>query len=115
MASRYKGQPASKLLLAGSAIGEKKNFVGKDPTVHLPQQFTGVLGPGVAGNEDLFRLRQPKIESGSEGWYCLRVRLEASGERGERLLRFVAPPCPCGELREAQEVHGGWGIRRCRA
>jgi hypothetical protein len=33
--------------LSGSTIGEKENFVWKEPGVDLPQQFTSVLGPWV--------------------------------------------------------------------
>ncbi len=36
MGSRYKGQPNRKLLLSGSAIGEKKNFVWEEPGVDVP-------------------------------------------------------------------------------
>jgi hypothetical protein len=36
MCSRNKRQPASKLLLSGSAIGEKKNLVWEKSGVYLP-------------------------------------------------------------------------------
>jgi hypothetical protein len=36
MGSRYKCQPAGKLLLTGTAVGEKKNFVREEPGVDLP-------------------------------------------------------------------------------
>src|SRR5713101_8648334 len=36
MRSRYKWQPASKLLLSGTTIGEKKNFVWEEPGIDLP-------------------------------------------------------------------------------
>src|SRR6266403_825973 len=71
MGSRDKRQPNRKLLLPGTTVGEKKNFVWKEPRVDLPQQFTSVLGRGITGNEDLFRLCQSKIESGNKGWYCV--------------------------------------------
>ncbi len=73
MGSRYKRQPASKVLLSGTTIGEKKNFVWEEPGVDLPQQITGVLGFEITGNEDLFRLSQAKIESGGKGWHCFGV------------------------------------------
>src|SRR5229473_1034682 len=61
MGSRHKRQPMCQLLLPGTAIGEKKNFVWEEPSIDLLQQFTGVLGHGIAGDEDLFRLREAKI------------------------------------------------------
>src|SRR5258708_35369689 len=72
MGSRDKRQPNCQFLLPGSAIGEKKYFVGKESRVDLPQQFTSVLGRGVTGNGNLFRLSQSKIESGTKGWYRVR-------------------------------------------
>jgi hypothetical protein len=63
MGSRHKWQPASELLLSGTTIGEKKNFVWEEPGVDLPQQFSGVLRHGIAGDEYLFRLCESKIES----------------------------------------------------
>src|SRR6266849_1928977 len=35
MGSGYKRQPAGKLLLSGSAIGEKKNFIREEPSIDL--------------------------------------------------------------------------------
>jgi hypothetical protein len=65
MGSRYKWQPASKLLLSDTTIGKKENFVWKEPCVDLSQQCTGVLRRWVTGDEDLLRLRELKIESGN--------------------------------------------------
>ena len=66
MGSCHNRQPAGQLLLTDTTIGEEKNFVWEEPGVDLPQQFTGVLGGGVTGDEDLFGLREPKIESGGK-------------------------------------------------
>jgi hypothetical protein len=35
MGSGYKRQPAGKLLLSGSTIGEKKNFIREEPSIDL--------------------------------------------------------------------------------
>jgi hypothetical protein len=35
MGSGYKRQPAGKLLLSGPAIGEKKDFIGEEPSIDL--------------------------------------------------------------------------------
>ncbi len=82
MGTRYKWQPASKLLLSGTTISEKKNFVWEEPVVDLPQQITGVLGSEITSNEDLFRFSESKIESGNKGWHCVGVGLKASSECG---------------------------------
>jgi hypothetical protein len=110
MGSRYKRQPASQLLLPGTAIGEKKNFVWEKPSVDLPQQFTGVPGGGIAGNEDLFRLSESKIESGGKRRYCLGSRLKTSRESGSRLLRSIAPLSTVRKLCEAKKIHAGCRI-----
>ncbi len=71
MGSRYKRQPNRELLLSCTAIGEKKNLIREKPGVDLPQQFTSVTGSGIAGDEDLFRLSESKIESGGQSRYCV--------------------------------------------
>jgi hypothetical protein len=73
MGSRYKWQPASKLLLSGTSIGEKKNFVWEEPCADLPQQCASVLGSGITGDEYLFRFSESKIESGGQSRNCFGV------------------------------------------
>src|SRR5258708_22088856 len=107
MRSRNKRQPASQLLLSGTTIGEKNNFVWEEPSVDLPQQFTGVVRRWITGDEYLFRLCESKIESGSKGRYCLGVREKTSGECGKRFIGFVAPLSAVRELCEPKKIHGG--------
>src|SRR6202043_2994737 len=66
MSSRYKRQPAGQLFLSDTTVGEQKDFVWEEPDVDLAQQFKSVLGSGVTGDQDLFGLREPKIESGGK-------------------------------------------------
>jgi hypothetical protein len=66
MGCRYKWQPASKLLLSSTAIGEEKNLVWQEPGVDLPQQVTSVLRRRITCDEDLFCLSEAEIESGGQ-------------------------------------------------
>jgi len=65
--SRYKRQPNRKLLLSGTAIRQKENFVWEVPGVDLSQQFTGVWRRRITRDEDLFCWSEPEIESGRQG------------------------------------------------
>src|SRR5260370_32512734 len=112
MGSRYKWQPASKLLLSGTTIGEEKNFVWEEPGVDLPQQFSRVLRHGIAGDEYLFRFSESKIESGSQGRHRVGVRLKTSRECGEGFLGSVAPLGAIRALCEAKQIHGGGRVGR---